>query len=59
VWAVGYHGEALHYDGSAWSLPPSGTTEYLWSVWASAPDNAWVVGTQATILHWDGHKWSR
>lgn len=32
VWVVGTHGTVLHYDGSTWSVVPSGTDELLFTV---------------------------
>jgi hypothetical protein len=58
IWAVG-NGNAIHYDGSAWSadmaLP---TTESLFGVWGSAPCDVWAVGAGGVILHFDGTAWS-
>jgi hypothetical protein len=67
VWAVGASGTILHWDGSAWSGTPSGTTEEIRAVWGSGPNDVWAVGGPAfsdphpapsTILHWDGTAWS-
>lgn len=59
VYAVGVDGAAVHYDGASWSVLDSGTTQDLWGVWGSAPDDIWVVGGDwgegtPVILHWDG-----
>src|SRR3989454_8153249 len=58
VWAVGASGTILHWDGSAWSGFPSGTTNFLYGVWGSASTDVWAVGGGGTILHWDGSAWS-
>ncbi len=59
VWFVGEEGTALHWDGASWTSVETGTTEDLWGVWGSAPDDLWVVGGnwgegEPLILHWDG-----
>lgn len=59
VYAVGVEGAAVHWDGDAWNVLDSGTTQDLWGVWGSATDDLWAVGGSATdgdpvILHWDG-----
>lgn len=59
VYAVGVGGGAIHWDGSAWEVLDSGTTEDLWGVWGAATDDLWVVGGDAldgdpVILRWDG-----
>ncbi len=57
VWAVGYGGVIMHFDGSAWSAQPSGTTVYLSSVSAISASDAWAVG-DGVSLHFDGTRWS-
>lgn len=57
VWAVGEAGVIVHWDGSRWTLVPSGATNSLHGVWGSAADDVWAVG-EAGLLHWDGATWS-
>jgi hypothetical protein len=52
VFAVGYGGTILHYDGSAWSAMSSSTKEELWGVWGSSSSNVFAVGEWGTILHY-------
>ncbi len=59
VWAVGYHGKILHYNGTAWSSVSSGTTEPLVSVWGTSASNVWAVGGyNGTIIRYNGTTWS-
>ena len=37
---------------------PSGTEEYLLSIWGTADNNIYVVGDNSAMLHYDGDKWS-
>lgn len=61
---VGNDGTVISYDGSAWQLQATPTTEDLWGVWGASPDDLWAVGgrgrpsSTATILHFDGDTWS-
>ncbi len=55
VWAVGYDGRAVHWDGTTWIQTDTGTTQALWSVWGSSAQDVWAVGD--TMLHWDGSRW--
>jgi len=48
----------LHYDGSQWQVMPIGTTDYLWSIWASGPNDIYVMSTKDTMFHYDGEKWA-
>jgi hypothetical protein len=63
VFAVGYSGTILHYDGMDWSAITSGTDERLFDVWGSGPSDVFAVGYDAVhsygvILHYDGTGWS-
>ena len=44
VWAVGAMGTILHYDGTRWSITPSGTLDDLQGISASPGNNAWIAG---------------
>jgi hypothetical protein len=73
LWAAGryvdlsniVHTEALHYDGSAWtvvpSLDPGSAGNAFNSSWASSSNSIWFLGSQATAKgnpplaeYWDG-----
>jgi hypothetical protein len=58
VWAVGDSGTAVHFDGQAWSVIPTGVTETLTCVHGAAPDDVWVSGADGDVLHWNGKAWS-
>ncbi len=58
VWAVGDSGTAVHFDGHAWSLIPTGVTEVLTSVHGTGPDDVWVAGADGDVLHWTGAAWT-
>ena len=59
VFAVGYIGTIIHYNGSSWSAMKSDTTNYLavTGVWGSSSSDVFAVGTY-TILHYNGISWS-
>jgi hypothetical protein len=57
VWAVGYGGTILHYDGQRFSSLPSGSASNLTTVWGSGPRDVWAAGSN-TLLHYDGIGWS-
>lgn len=64
VFVVGNRGTILRWDGAAFAVEDSGTTEDLWGIWGSAPDDVWAVGgsgfpgATATLLHRDAAGWS-
>jgi len=58
VWVAGEGGTLLWYDGSAWTVVPSGTTETLRALWGSASNDVYAVGDNGTILHFDGTSWT-
>lgn len=73
AWAVGFfrtdvgssieeRGMILHWDGTDWSLSPSGTVgpsyrSHLQAVWGARPNAVWAAGGDGTILRWDGREW--
>lgn len=53
IYAVGDDGTIAHYDGKDWRLMDSGTTEWLYGVWASADTlDVFAVGAGGTILEY-------
>ncbi len=59
VWAVGYTGAILMWDGNHWVGQDSGVATALNGVWAADKDNVWAVGIWGIILKWDGSRWNR
>lgn len=59
VWAVGYSGLILHWDGVAWTDRSPTTSQDLYAVWAIGRDDAWAVGDGSMVLHWDGKVWAQ
>jgi hypothetical protein len=58
VFAVGYSGTILHYNGSAWSTMTSRTSYPLYAVWGSSSSDVFAVGEAGTVLHYNGSVWS-
>jgi hypothetical protein len=72
IWAVGYSMEqnapasqtrtlTIHWDGSSWSVVPSGFFNQLTSVSAVSSNDVWAVGSNELYIisiHWDGSSWS-
>jgi hypothetical protein len=65
VYAVGWGGEILHYDGGAWTVadPGSGDAAFLASVSGTSPDNVVAVGRtddlRGLACHFDGALWTK
>lgn len=57
VYAVGYDGTIIHYDGTSWEHQNSPTTVRLRGVWGTGPSNVYAVGDLGTILRYDGVEW--
>jgi cysteine-rich repeat protein len=58
VYAVGYLGTILHYDGSAWTSMVSPTPFELNDVWGSGPSDVWATShNYGALYHWDGTTW--
>ena len=58
VFAVGYEGTILHYNGTSWSAQNSGTTQDILSVWGNSASDVFAVGGNGVILHYNGTSWS-
>jgi len=61
MFAVGYSGTILHYDGNPdniWEQMPCPTTVSLIGIWGFGPDDVYVTGDQCTMLHYDGNSWT-
>ncbi len=52
IFAVGFTGTVLHFDGKVWSRMTSGTTYDLHGVWGSSPSDVFAVGNGGTILRY-------
>ena len=64
VFAVGYDGVIVRYDGSKWNKMTTNTSTYFQGVWGSSPTNVFAVGhpifkSEDSIFHYDGSKWYR
>lgn len=61
IFAVGFAGRILHYNGAAWSSQPSpvGGVATLTGVWGSSGTDVWATILSAdTLLHYNGTAWS-
>jgi hypothetical protein len=62
VWAVGYGGVVIHWDGATWTSTKIDGVTYVQSVWASNPRDVWVTaseqGAESKVLHYDGAAWT-
>ena len=72
LYAVGWMGCLLHYDGHAWQLLRGGVIDTQGGRFAACEENtplfaiagnsqgqAWAVGDDGIILHFDGNQWQR
>ena len=66
VFAVGFEGTILHYDGNSWSQMESGTKYHLRDVWGFSPNDVYACGgdidnavynDKPILLHYDGTSW--
>ncbi|MBN2571859.1 MAG: hypothetical protein JXA68_06995 [Ignavibacteriales bacterium] len=62
IFAVGFEGTILHYDGVSWTKMESNTTANLVDVWGFAPNDVYAcsemdVPEKTTLLHYDGTEW--
>jgi Big-like domain-containing protein len=60
VFAVGWRGWVLHFDGTSWSgqQVPEGGGYPLGSLWGSGPNDVFAATRSNTVYHYDGSTWS-
>ncbi len=59
VYAVGYHGNFLHWNGSSLGVStPFGTGTTFNDIYGTAADDIYMVGSAGTAYHYDGLTWS-
>ncbi len=60
IFAVGYDGSIIRYDGSDWTVVATGgeTPAWLNSVWGTSGTSVFTSGTNGALLHYDGTTWS-
>ena len=56
VWAVGFPGAVLRFDGKAWVARPSQDSYRLSAVWGSGARDVWIVNSDFQTLHYDGRE---
>jgi hypothetical protein len=58
LWAVGWGGVIVHWNGNNWTTFDGGNGETLRSLYGFAADDIWAVGGNGFVTHWDGIRWS-
>lgn len=58
VFTVGLSGTIQHFDGTRWTVQPTGTTSSLRAVWGSGPADVWAVGNTGTSHHYESSDWT-
>ena len=60
IFAVGYDGTIVRYNGATWTVPHTGGESPVWlnSVWGNSGSDVYASGTDGALLHFDGSAWS-
>lgn len=56
LWGAGKDGAIRRWDGAAWGVVASPSTEWLWGAWGANEDDIWFVGLAGTVLRWNGRE---
>jgi len=59
VFAVGYSGTIVHYDGTSWENMTSNTLTHLKCIWGSSSSDVFAAGNGGEVMHYDGVAWSK
>ncbi|WP_146647248.1 hypothetical protein [Labilithrix luteola] len=54
VWAAGAMGTIVHWDGSAWTSTPSGTSETFMAIYGTGSNDVYALGHVSYVRHSDG-----
>ena len=60
IFAVGYDGTIIHYNGADWSVMTGGgdSPVRLNSVWGTSDSSVYAAGSSGALLRYDGSGWS-
>lgn len=58
IWAAGWAGALIHWDGLAWTQYASPMTGQIEVLWGSATDDVYAAGASGGIMHWNGSFWA-
>jgi len=64
VWAVGYNGTVLQFNGTTWKAHKLTTKSYFNAIWGTSAKNLYVVGhpvfkKDESAYHYNGTKWTK
>lgn len=59
IWAVGYGGTFLRYDGNSWQVVPTEATDDLFAVRGSSASDIWAVGRSGALWRYNGSSWTK
>lgn len=53
-----WYAEALHFNGSSWTMEIFPDSATMIDTWGSASDSVYMVGYDGKIIHYDGNNWA-
>ncbi len=64
IWAAGYNGTLLQYDGTSWKTHQAPTKTYFNDIWGTSKTNLFLVGhphfkQDESAWHFNGTKWTK
>lgn len=58
LWAAGFGGVLMHFDGMRWSSAAAAASGTFSALWGSGPNDVWAGGASGQVRHFDGSTWS-
>jgi len=60
IWILEYGGVTHRFNGTTWQKfqIPVSTSVYMYSIWASGPNDAWAGGGGNSLFHFNGTSWT-
>ena len=59
IYAVGYQGTIMHFDGNTWQKMSTPYRVPIWGIWGPDSNNIFAVGGNGVILKYDGISWAK
>ncbi len=56
VWIGGSNGFVARFDGSSWSVIPTGLSDSISAISGTGPTDVWAVTLQGSVLRYDGQR---
>jgi hypothetical protein len=58
AWAMNADGDAVHWNGTDWSVIELGLSWRARDIWGTTDGHVWAAGNDGNLVHWEGSTWT-